>query len=138
MVTHLRNFLEEHGLYVTVVKYLFTIFLSVMSYRNHSDWGYILVTAVEVISIAAITNIFAKEQKLIAYLVNSVLVLIINIQNITMFFGGSFVTLVMVTNLESLESLSGQFGPLAIGAVAVFFFSFLPIVYISILKMTSP
>ena len=75
MVTHLRNFLEEHGLYVTVVKYLFTIFLSVMSYRNHSDWGYILVTAVEVISIAAITNIFAKEQKLIAYLVNSVLVL---------------------------------------------------------------
>ena len=85
MVTHLRNFLEEHGLYVTVVKYLFTIFLSVMSYRNHSDWGYILVTAVEVISIAAITNIFAKEQKLIAYLVNSVLVLIINIQNITMF-----------------------------------------------------
>ena len=62
MVTHLRNFLEEHGLYVTVVKYLFTIFLSVMSYRNHSDWGYILVTAVEVISIAAITNIFAKEQ----------------------------------------------------------------------------
>lgn len=138
MVTHLRNFLEEHGLYVTVVKYLFTIFLSVMSYRNHSDWGYILVTAVEVISIAAITNIFAKEQKLIAYLVNSVLVLIINIQNITMIFGGSFVTLVMVTNLESLESLSGQFGPIAIGAAAVFFFSFLPAVYISIPKMTSP
>ncbi|MCK3942440.1 sulfatase-like hydrolase/transferase [Streptococcus suis] len=127
--------MKEYALYVLLSKYLFAVLLSIMGFKNHKDWTYILVTVLEVISIAAFSNIVIKEKKIAAYIVNSLLLLIVNVQNIVLFFGGSFTTLVMVTNLESLESLSGHSASIVFGTICILIFTFLPITYVKTRKI---
>ncbi|CYW03633.1 LTA synthase family protein [Streptococcus suis] len=135
MITTYKRLIKEYALYVLLSKYLFAVLLSIMGFKNHKDWTYILVTMLEVTSIATFSNLLLKEKKLTAYIANSLLLLIVNVQNIVLFFGGSFTTLVMVTNLESLESLSGHFASIVFGTICILIFTFLPITYVKIRKI---
>lgn len=135
MIATYKRLMKEYALYVLLSKYLFAVLLSIMGFKNHTDWTYILVTVLEVVSIATFSNLLIKEKKLAAYIVNCLLLLIVNVQNIVLFFGGSFTTLVMVTNLESLESLSGHFASIVFGTICILIFTFLPITYVKTRKI---
>ncbi|HFI0419467.1 TPA: LTA synthase family protein [Streptococcus suis] len=135
MIATYKRLMKEYALYVLLSKYLFAVLLSIMGFKNHKDWTYILVTVLEVVSIATFSNILIKEKKPAAYIANSLLLLIVNVQNIVLFFGGSFTTLVMVTNLESLESLSGHSASIVFGTICILIFTFLPVTYVKTRKI---
>ncbi|MGU7936823.1 LTA synthase family protein [Streptococcus suis] len=135
MIATYKRLMKEYALYVLLSKYLFAVLLSIMGFKNHKDWTYILVTVLEVVSIATFSNILIKEKKPAAYIANSLLLLIVNVQNIVLFFGGSFTTLVMVTNLESLESLSGHSASIVFGTICILIFTLLPVTYVKTRKI---
>lgn len=131
VIDYCKDFVNRYATYILIGKYSFAILLAIIGFKNHMDWTYIVISALEVISIAAMTNsLLAREKDWLAYGLNSLLLLIVNSQNLVLFFGGSFTTLIMLTNLESLESLSGQFIPILLGVGFVGFFSFLPTTYV--------
>ncbi len=118
-------------LLITLSKYLFSLVLLCLAYTSNGGRKFFIVGLIELIIIAMLTNSLLKLKhkwtKWLAYLFNVVMLFLYNAQNLVMFFGRSFTTLVMVTNLESLESLKGNALPIGVGVVALLIFTLLPI-----------
>lgn len=115
----------------TIAKYLFSLLVTVVSWVRVENLQYFIVSLIELGLIICVSNMMVKK-KLLGYMINSVLVLFYNIQMIVLAFANSFVSMVMLTNIDSLDALSGKAG-LYIGAViTTLIFSFLPISDIAI------
>lgn len=108
-------------------KYLFPLVLSMMAFTTIDNPLFLLVSLIELGIIAYITNWLLRLSRVGGYLFNVVFLLLFNTQQLVMYFGGSYTTLVMVTNLESLESLSGRMVPILIGVISLLVFTFLPV-----------
>lgn len=110
----------------TIIKYLFAFVLTVLVADTTKDGYYLIIGGIELLLIFFLTNMF-HEKKRIKYLINGFLLLFYNIQMIVFVFGSSFVTVMMLSNLDSLKALSGEAVRYGSGAVLVFLFSFLPV-----------
>ncbi|MBJ8325325.1 sulfatase-like hydrolase/transferase [Streptococcus pacificus] len=114
-------------LYSTIIKYLFSIVITLYSYKVTSDLVPIFAGVLELSMIFFISNMLFKVNKYIANIVNTVLMLLYNIEQVILIFGGSYLTYTMLTNVDSLEALSGHAILYASGFLILLFFSFLPI-----------
>lgn len=112
----------------TVIKNLFSLILTCIVCTKSKDFLYLLVGIIELVLILMLSSVFRKNGK-VRYWINSILMFIYNVQMMVFIFGNSFVTLVMVTNLDSIKALSGNAALYLIGVVLVLIFSFLPIYY---------
>lgn len=114
---------------LTALKYIFAVLTVFLGYVTIQNWFYLLVGLLEIAIIAGISNYLLKKNKFVGWLVNSLLLLIVNIQSLVLFYSGSHVTLVMVTNLDSLEALSGNMSLYIWGVLGLVLTTFLPLVY---------
>ena len=88
----------------------------------------------ELLIIAFITELIAVHSKMVAYIANSVILFAGNIQHIVLFYGSSYISLQMLSNLGNLADLSGNFHIYAIAIACVLIFSFLPVSALGIKK----
>lgn len=110
------------------VKYLFTLLLPLCSVLfRHMSWNYVVTGMASVLTIAIVTNILCRIRTWIAYVFNSCTLFLINAQYAILFWSNTFVTSVMINNLDSVEALKGKVVQYGITTVLVFLFSFLPI-----------
>ena len=116
-------------------KYLFSILLAILAYTTIKNPFFLLVSFLELGIVIFMTNWFLKANKVVSYIFNILFIFLFNVQQMVMYFGGSYTTLVMVTNLESLESLGGRIVPISIGVIGLLFFTFLPVPRFSIPKL---
>ena len=68
----------------------------------------ILVGLVELTLILLASGYLVSINKILGYLINCILLLIIGIEIIVYRFAGNYVSLIMVTNLESIQGISGK------------------------------
>ncbi|MGT2910717.1 LTA synthase family protein [Streptococcus cameli] len=122
--------------YTTIIKYLFTIAIILLSYKTSLDVRYVAFSFLELLIIILVSNYLLKFNKWMAYFFNCVSLLLLNIQTLIMLFGGTYTTLVMVTNLESIEALSGKAATYIAGIVALLVFTFLPIARFKLKKIS--
>ncbi len=113
-----------------VLKYLFSLILIALTYVVIKSKGTVVISGLELLMIALLTNALAGRHLRLARIVNDILILLLNIQLISLFFGGDFITLVMLTNVSSIEDLSGKFVVYGLGVFLILLFSFLPIRYV--------
>lgn len=137
MVSNYQQFLQRHRHIIQLSKYVFSVLLALLAFRIHKELLFLTIALLEIGIVALLTNALLVFRKAIGYIFNVVLLLIINIQNMVMVFGGSFVTLVMVTNLESLDSLGGKSGLIGVGAIVLLAFTFLPVGVFSLKKIST-
>lgn len=131
----MKTFFEgKKGRLFLAGKYLFSILLTILAYQTIKNPFYLLISLLELGIILLMTNWLLKTNRMLSYVFNILFIFLFNIQQMVMYFGGSYTTLVMVTNLESLESLSGRIVPISIGVVCLIFFTFLPVQKFSIPK----
>lgn len=123
----MKNLLGNKKWMFSLSKYIFTLVLILVGYFTHKNNFIIFASVLELLTIMAISDIFVKFNKYLGYCINVLSLLLLNVQSLMLYFGGSFVTLVMVTNLESLSSQSGRFIPIAIGIVSLVIFTFMPL-----------
>lgn len=127
----MKFFENRKGFLLTISKYIFSFILLCLAYTSNGGKRFLIVGLLELVSIAMMTNALLKVDKkwtnIAAYLFNIVLLFLYNAQNLVMFFGRSFTTLVMLTNLESLESLKGNALAIGVGVLALLVFTFLPV-----------
>ncbi len=94
-------------LYTT--KYLFYIILLLQcSVMVGKPWMFIC-GGIEVFLIAVITGYLSNKNRVIGYILNFVLLLIVGIELVVFRFSGGYMSLIMITNLNSIHAISGKY-----------------------------
>lgn len=119
--------MKKKGIMPTVTKYLFSLILTLMTITTTHNAGYIFLGAVELLLIASLSEVLVAQKRSLGVVCNSILILLYNIQMMVLFFGNSYVALIMLTNVDSISGLSGKALEYGLGAVSVLTFSFIPI-----------
>lgn len=109
------------------VKYLFSIVLIVLSFITTKNAKFIIVGILELMLILTTSNVLINKNKVIGQIINDIFLLLFNIQMAVLYFSNTFVQTVMLSNLSSLDALSGKFLEYSLGGVCVVIFSFIPI-----------
>ncbi|MCD7999276.1 MAG: sulfatase-like hydrolase/transferase [Clostridiales bacterium] len=115
------------GLFLTILKYVFSVLITVFTIRTTHNAKYILICLLELIIIIILSNLLLKKKRILGIIFNDILILIYNIQMVVLFFGNNYILLVMLTNIDSLKALSGKTFSYGIGIILVLFFSLIPI-----------
>jgi phosphoglycerol transferase MdoB-like AlkP superfamily enzyme len=110
----------------TVIKYLFSIALIVLAYTTTKSERRMLLGFTELFLLFAVFDILVARHKLFMVL-NSILMLIFNAEYLILYFGGSFLTYVMLENANSIQDLSGKAASYGMGAILTIVCSLLPI-----------
>lgn len=119
----------------TIVKHLFPLVITILVYISSKSLLLLFIGLIELSVIFFLTNaILSSKRNIIGYSLNSILLLIFNIQFFVKYFSGTFVNLIMLTNFESLDGLSGKFPIYIGGTILVLLFSFLPVGYVKFFK----
>ena len=103
---------------------LFPILAVVM---HKMTWRYIVVALAEVLLIAFFTNLLCHVKSWLGYIFNALALLLMNVQFGVLYWGSTFVSAVMLANLDSVNAISGKFFVYGLTVAMVLLFSFLPV-----------
>lgn len=111
----------------TTLKYVFSVLLTVAAFCTVKNVGYLIIGIAELLVIATATDMIAGKKRILGIVLNDILMAIYNAQMMVLYFGRSYVLLIMLTNVDSIQGLSGKAIQYICGAVLVGVFSLLPI-----------
>ena len=114
------------------IKYMLAVILTIWAFISIAKIQYIFLALIELSIIFVITNIFAHKR--IGNVINFVFMLLYNVQMTVLAFSNTYITLVMLTNFESIEMLAGKAWIYITAAVFVLIASFLPVRKITVPK----
>lgn len=117
-----------------IIKILFSLIITIYAGLFLKDIYYIIFGFCEIFIIVLISNIVLFKYKRFGRFINNVLMLLYNTNMVVLIFGGSFITSIMLSNLNSIEDLKGKMFLYIIGIILVLLFSFLPFNRINITK----
>jgi len=110
----------------TILKYAFSFILTFAAFINVDTKHYLVIGTLELLIIFIVSDI-CMFKKVFGRIVNSILLLLYNAQMFILLFGSSYITVLMLTNLHSLEALSGKMVIYVVGVIVVLIFTFWPI-----------
>ena len=110
----------------TIIKYVFAVIFLIIVSVELRDIRYLLFGIAELFFIFSVSDVLVGKSKWFNVL-NAVLVLVFNAQTLMLHFANSYVTLVLIENLSSIEDLHGKAFLYGLGILAVLAFSFLPV-----------
>ena len=120
-----------------ILKYLFAMLFPILTVVIHKmTWRYIVVAAAEVVLIAFLTNLLCHAKSWPGYIFNTAALLLMNVQFAVLYWGSTFVSVIMLTNLDSINAISGKIFVYSLTVAAVLLFSFLPVCLIPGSKKT--
>ncbi|MCR1906199.1 GBS Bsp-like repeat-containing protein [Intestinimonas butyriciproducens] len=108
------------------IKYGFSIIITFYTYFSNKDPYYFALSLLELCAIILLSNILLAYKKTIGHIAHFLLLLIYNLQTIVMKFGGSFTSLIMVTNLAMFRDLKGKFGDYILVAIPLVICTLIP------------
>ena len=109
---------------ITIAKYLCSLLMIFLGFVTVRNWRFCAAGTVELAVIAIITEALLYRNVIMARIFNSVLLLLLNIQFCFLFFGGSFVSAIMLDNVASLDMLKGKALIYILAAVSLIVISF--------------
>lgn len=111
-----------------ILKYLFAMLFPVLAVVMHKmNHRYIVAALAEVLLIAFVTNALCHVKNWLGYLFNVFALLLMNVQFAVLYWGSTFVSAVMLANLDSVNAISGKFLVYGITVATVLLFSLLPV-----------
>ncbi|MFS1663864.1 LTA synthase family protein [Streptococcus sp. zg-JUN1979] len=97
---------KKYGYILTLVKYSFALFITLLACTVNNS--YIFISIIELLIVALVSNYAFRISFLFANILNSILFFLYIVEQLLMFFGGTYLTLVMLSNVESIGALSGK------------------------------
>ena len=120
-----------------IIKYAFSLALVILAAFSTHSKKIALAGFLELFIIVFLTNmLLPKKPKLIRWL-SGFVILLFNAQLLVLYFGGSFISLIMLTNIPSLQGLAGRAFLYGVAALIVIAVSFFPLCEIPTGKMPS-
>lgn len=120
---------KKIGIYICLtLKYLFAMLFPILAVTVHKmTWRYIAIALAEVLLIAFLTNLLCRVKTWLGYLFNALALLLMNVQFAVLFWGSTFVSVIMLANLDSVNAISGKFFVYGLSVAMVLLFTFLPV-----------
>lgn len=115
-----------------IVKYLFSILLTLATLQGGENGNLILVSFLELFAIFIVSNLCFSLNKYLAQVLSFLLLLFYNIEQLSLLLAGTYVSPVMLSNLDSLEALSGRMGLYVSATIVLLIFSVLPVRHIQL------
>ena len=112
--------------HVTVFKYLFSAALIFLGCRSAGNIKILFCGLLELVEIWLISESLRSFR--VRFFVNGILLLLLNSQALVYLFGGDFISLVMLTNLDNVQDLSGKLFIYIPGIIFTILISFIPTV----------
>ena len=109
MIQRNKKQLNRLNICIPILKYGFSVMTAVMAACAVSDWRLFAVGILELGLIWALSNALLNVVPAVGHAAHFLLLLAFNAQMLVMRFGNAFITLLMVTNLVSVQDLSGDF-----------------------------
>lgn len=94
---------------LTTLKYFFSVVLTFAAVYKIGRTDYLMAGILELFCIFVLSNLLLHI-KVIGQIVNTLLLLLYNVQMAVLMFANSYITMVMLTNLDSVKALSGKAG----------------------------
>lgn len=110
----------------TYVKYIFSVCLVIVACIQTGQVPCLIAGLMELAAIFLISNPIIRFNHILGWIVNGLLLLLFNIQMAVLTFGNTYISLVMMTNLDSVQDLAGQAFTYLSAIVAVLILSFIP------------
>lgn len=111
---------------LTTLKYFFSVVLTFAAVYKIGRADYLMAGILELFCIFVLSNLLLHI-KVIGQIVNTLLLLLYNVQMAVLMFANSYITMVMLTNLDSVKALSGKAGIYIPAILIVIIFSVMPI-----------
>ena len=113
-----------------VIKYLFPLGLCLAAFLSIHGRRMLAFQLVELALIFLITNTLANANLTLGYVLTAILILLFDVQVAVLFFGNTYLSMVMVTNLEFLGDVSGNAIPYIAVAMMCVVTALLPISHV--------
>lgn len=117
---------QKRRIIYMIVKYAFAFLFSLLTIKTTKQIGFAIPGILETLAVIFLTDLLIRVDKRLGCL-GSFLGLLINAQNIVLFFSGSYVTYVMLQSIYSIQDLAGKAILYGGAAVAGIVLSFLPV-----------
>lgn len=118
----------------TVVKYAISVIITLLTIKNAPPFLMTVGSLMELLFIFLLTNSLGAYFPSLSYVLNNLLITLYNVEQILFLFGGSYLSLIMLSNVDSISALSGRLTLYLLSIVVVILFSLLPIRRITIVK----
>lgn len=118
----------------TFLKYSFSITITIVSLMTTGDIRFMLFSLCELAIIFLFSNVIMRFYPTFGRIFNCFCILLYNIQILVLFFGNSYLSMIMLSNISSWEALKGRIVVYCIGILLLLSFSFLPINDIKLVK----
>lgn len=115
-----------------IIKVMFSTLVLLVASLYYKNTFYFSFGITEIVLILCLSNFITKKKPKLGMVINDILFLFLNIQLVMLLFSGSFLKLIMLTNLDSLEDLSGKTLIYGLGVVGLIVFSFIPVKKLSL------
>ena len=114
---------------LTLIKYLFSAVLIILAASTMREPWFAGIGLIELVAVFFLTNALLGWHKVLANVINDILMFIINAQFVVLYYGGTFVSLVMLNNIGSAKDLAGNGVIYIVAIVAVIVCTFLPVLW---------
>lgn len=116
----------------TLMKYAYPVAIVFLSSEILGEYNYLLSGILELLIIFFLTNSLLRICEWLGKIINYIALFVFNVQFTILFFSSSLVSLVMLNNIDSIETISGKASLYFIGLVSIFFSTLIPPKYVSI------
>lgn len=121
---HIFDFIDSKG---TGTKYLAAVLLTLFTWKGAESDLTILVSFLELFIIFLLSNLVFRLNKYLAQFISVVLMFFYNVEQLSLLFAGTYVSPVMLSNVDSLEALSGRMELYVLSSIGLILFSLIPI-----------
>ena len=119
---------------MTISKYVFAFLMILLAFYRVRDARYLLVSVFELVIIGTLSNIILRKKRIPGYVFNMALLWLFNLQMSVLYYGNSYISYLMVSNIDSLAAMSGKATEYIMRVILISVFSFLPVVPLKINK----
>lgn len=121
---------------LTALKYFFSVVLTFVVAYKIDRAEYLLAGILELLCIFVLSNLLLHI-RVVGQIVNTLLLFLYNAQMTVLMFANSYITMVMLTNLDSIQALSGKAGIYIPAVLIVIALSVMPIKKIEFDKISN-
>lgn len=116
----------------TAVKYAAALAVTIVAYTLAGNVQYLIGSLLELAVIFFLSDMLIRKWPRVGYIINSLVTLLYIVQQVILCYGSSYLTMIMLTNVDSIQDLGGRAAEYIISGVTVLVCSFLPICPVTI------
>ena len=102
-----RRIKNKRSIFV-IIKYIFSSLLLAIVSVHFRKFDYFIFGSIDILNIFFLSNLLLEKKTIIGNIINDILLLLFNVQLIILYFSSTYLTRILLTNINLLQDLGGK------------------------------